>query len=965
MEAERIPVHQAGALTGAGKKVMRNSQRTLQSTLAAAILLIGVIGIALVFFSDYTYRNLAYKQQSDSVNQLVALEADALISELTERQKDLASRLQSEDAFKNALANRDMSRMSYWLDQEFNRYYVTIGLVQLEKIIVYDAEFNFITASDRGLNVSAGALPCSEAVSFVAGLPKLDRNKANSQLCEFNNRPLLSTIISVGSLKPKGFIQVLTNPAHILTQIETELGVPTRILSRQGNILHQSVSWPDEHAASDYLVSSYTFMNGEQPFMSITTSSDISEFSTELNTTRLRIMIASTALTLLTLGIALTILHRGLVPLKHLRMAADSSARGEFISVTEEAYSEIATPIKAFNLMVKKNQLLIEDLRTEISNHENTEHKFRDAKEVAEQHALHAENQSKFLHMTLQSIVDGVITTNVDGYIKTINPMAEQLTGWTEAEAKGKPLVQVMHALQEDTHKRIYDPTENIEQKTVLDEPVSAVLIQHRSNIETPVEYIIAPMRDTDDHIAGIVVIIHDESVQRSLNRQLTFQATHDALTGLINRYEFERRLNNTITSQQHDDTINTLCYIDLDQFKLVNDTCGHTAGDALLKEITLLLQNNLNDIGILARLGGDEFGLLLENCNIGKSQEVAGRLLEVIQQYQFSWNDNTFSIGASIGIAPIPHTVTSCEEVLSNADSACYLAKESGRNRIQVFTEEDDKLLTQQREMHWVSRINMALEEDRFQLYFQEIAQLSGHEASFIKHGEILLRMIDKEGDIVSPSNFLPAAERYNMITLIDEWVVNKAIEWLAGRKDKVFISVNLSGMSVSNRDFLNFVVSKIKLNDINPELLCFEITETAAISHLSTAIHFMNVLKKLGCSFALDDFGSGLSSFSYLTSLPVDYLKIDGTFVMDIDKDPMHYAMVKSINEVGQVMGIRTIAEFAASESIINSLREIGVDHAQGYAIERPVPLSSIPESGPVLRAIKGDAENDAKTG
>ena len=233
------------------------------------------------------------------------------------------------------------------------------------------------------------------------------------------------------------------------------------------------------------------------------------------------------------------------------------------------------------------------------------------------------------------------------------------------------------------------------------------------------------------------------------------------------------------------------------------------------------------------------------------------------------------------------------------------------------------------------------------------------------IKHGEILLRMIDKEGDIVSPSNFLPAAERYNMITLIDEWVVNKAIEWLAGRKDKVFISVNLSGMSVSNRDFLNFVVSKIKLNDINPELLCFEITETAAISHLSTAIHFMNVLKKLGCSFALDDFGSGLSSFSYLTSLPVDYLKIDGTFVMDIDKDPMHYAMVKSINEVGQVMGIRTIAEFAASESIINSLREIGVDHAQGYAIERPVPLSSIAESGPVLRAVKGDSENDAKTG
>jgi len=258
---------------------------------------------------------------------------------------------------------------------------------------------------------------------------------------------------------------------------------------------------------------------------------------------------------------------------------------------------------------------------------------------------------------------------------------------------------------------------------------------------------------------------------------------------------------------------------------------------------------------------------------------------------------------------------------------------------------------------MHWVSRINHALEENRFQLYFQKILPLDGQEKSFILHGEILLRMIDKEGDIVSPSNFLPAAERYNMITLIDEWVVDQSIQWLASRKDKVLISVNLSGMSISNRDFLNFIVTRIKQYQVNPELLCFEITETAAISHLSTAIHFMNVLKKLGCSFALDDFGSGLSSFSYLTSLPVDYLKIDGTFVMDIDKDPMHYAMVKSINEVGQVMGIKTIAEYAASEGIIRSLREVGVDNAQGYAIARPVPLSSLsPEnSKPVLTAVK----------
>lgn len=944
---------------------MNGKNKTLQQTLATAILLIGLIGIALVLLADYTYRNLAYDQQSESINKLVELKSRDLVDGLIDRQKDLAFRLQSEAAFKSALDDRNIKELTYWLDQEFNRYYVTIGLIRLEKIIIFDADYQFIAASGRGLSTPGSkAFPCEAAMTEVAGMPRLQRTKANSRLCEYNGRPLLSTVVSVGSLKPAGYIQVITSPAYILTRIESQLGLPTQIINSEGNILHQSVNWPDEKSKSDHLVNSYVFMNGEQEFITIKTCADITAFSANLNQTRYRILIASTALTLLTLFIALYILHRGLIPLKNLRMAANSSARGEFTSVDEDAYNEVATPIRAFNLMIKRNRLLIEDLRTEISNHQKTEGKFKRAKDNAEQHALHAERQSNFLHMTLQSIVDGVITTSIDGYVKTINPMAEQLTGWNETEARGKPLVQVMHALQEDTHKRIYDPTENIEQKTVLDEPTKALLIQHRSNIETPVEYVIAPMRDADDQIAGIVVIIHDESVQRSLNRQLTFQATHDALTGLINRYEFERRLNNTITSQAIEETTNTLCYIDLDQFKLVNDTCGHTAGDTLLKEVTMILQNNLEGIGVLARLGGDEFGLLLENCNIAKSQELAGTLLELIQGYQFTWKESTFTIGASIGIAPIPHSVTSCEEVLSNADSACYLAKESGRNRIQVFTEEDDKLLTQQREMHWVSRINLALEEDRFQLYFQEISPLDSSENEFIRHGEILLRMIDKEGDIVSPSNFLPAAERYNMITLIDEWVVGKAIQWLAQRNDKVMISINLSGMSLSNRDFLNFVVSQIKNNNINPELLCFEITETAAISHLSTAVHFMNVLKKLGCSFALDDFGSGLSSFSYLTSLPVDYLKIDGVFVMDIDKDPMHFAMVKSINEVGQVMGIRTIAEFVASESIINSLKQIGVDYAQGYAIDRPVPLSSLPEAAgsKITLAVDNTANGDA---
>ena len=616
------------------------------------------------------------------------------------------------------------------------------------------------------------------------------------------------------------------------------------------------------------------------------------------------------------------------------------------MSVNERGFPEISTPIISFNKMAQQIQTLIENLQHEVHEHKKTEIKLREAKEQAETHALTAANQRNFSQLTLQSIVDGVITTDTLGRVTSLNPMAEQLTGWTAAQAVGKLLIQVMHALTEHTREQIYDPIEDIELKSVLDEPVSAILISKNGSVETPVEYIAAPMRNPDDFIVGIVIIIHDESVQRSLNKQLTFQATHDALTGLINRYEFERRLKNIISSPS-EGVHNTLCYLDLDQFKLVNDTCGHTAGDELLKQITMLLQERVRENDTLARLGGDEFGLLLENCDISYAETIAQDLMATIQDFSYTWNEDNFSIGVSIGIVAITHNVASCEELLSHADSACYLAKESGRNRLQVYSSEDDKLIRQQREMHWVSRIKQALEEDRFQLYFQEIRQLKSSTEKFISHGEVLVRMIDKEGDLISPSSFLSAAERYNMIISIDEWVVENTIKWLSRHRRKVLVSINLSGNSVSSKNFLNYVVSKIKDYNINPELICFEITETAAISHLTTAIHFMTVLKKLGCSFALDDFGSGLSSFSYLTSLPVDYLKIDGSFVVDIDKDPMHHAMVKSINEVGQVMGISTIAEFVASDNIIDCLRDIGVDHIQGYAVSRPVPLESVENS------------------
>ncbi len=899
--------------------------------------------------TEYTYRRFALEHQEKAFEALLSIKTTDLINELIDHQKQLGFRLQAEDEFKSAYQSRKTADLVFWLDQEFNRYFVTIGLLKLEKIIVFDESLNRLATSERGISLSnAGMLPCSALIESVKHLAIAKRLKPRSEVCLFDGKPLLSTLVSIGSLRPKGYIQIISDPAHILAKVQYELGTQIQITSPDGMVLHQSDEWHVyTHEKDDFLFSHTLPTSTGSPALKIYGVADVHNFNKQLTATRNKVVGFAIVLIVLALMFALYVIRTGLKPLKDLESAAHSIRDGAFVSLDENAFPEIATPIRSFNEMTHKIQSLIENLKQEVEEHKRTEKKLLQAKEQAEQHAISAENQKNFSQLTLQSIIDGVITTDISGNITSMNPMAEQLSGWPKEDAHGKPISSVMHILDESTRKRIENPIANIEERSVVDKPISAILMQNESRIETPIEYVVAPMRNNESMIIGIVVIIHDESVQRSLNRQLTFQATHDALTGLINRHELNRKIKNVLSSPKSESIHNTLCYLDLDQFKLVNDNCGHTAGDELLKQITAILQQRVRDKDALARLGGDKFALLLEKCDIEQAIAVAKDVIETIEQFNFSWDNYNFSISASIGIVDITADINTCEELLSRADSACYLAKESGRNSIQVYTTENDKLITQQREMHWLSRINHALEENRFQLYFQKIEPLQDNGAKFINHGEILLRMIDKEGDIISPNTFLAAAERYNMISLIDEWVLENTINWLSARKQKVLVSVNLSGKSISDKSFLNFVVTKIKEYKINPELLCFEITETAAISQLTTAIHFMTVLKKLGCTFALDDFGSGLSSFSYLTSLPVDYLKIDGSFVVDIDKDPMHYAMVKSINEVGQVMGIKTIAEYAASDSIINCLKEIGVDHAQGYAVARPSPLLAIDDS------------------
>jgi diguanylate cyclase (GGDEF)-like protein/PAS domain S-box-containing protein len=456
------------------------------------------------------------------------------------------------------------------------------------------------------------------------------------------------------------------------------------------------------------------------------------------------------------------------------------------------------------------------------------------------------------------------------------------------------------------------------------------------------------PLLDKDGRLIKTFGTLQDITQRKQVEEQLSYQANHDSLTGLINRRAFENRAGQLLSTIKQDKTEHAMCFMDLDQFKIVNDTCGHTAGDELLHQLGYILKKTVRRGDTLARLGGDEFGLLMEHCSIEDAHRVVESIISAISDYQFSWEGNVFKVTVSIGLVLINETTGNVSTLLKDADAACYVAKEKGRNRLHVHHAEDAEVAKRHGEMQWVTRVNRAFEEGRFTLYAQPIESLGNPDS---RHYELLLRMIDENKEIIAPGAFLPAAERYNIITRLDGWVIDRTFKYLHDYPSLVekmdFLSVNLSGPSLADASFREFVVLKLEEYKVDASKICFEITETAAIANMSKAVSFISNLKALGCRFALDDFGSGLSSFAYLKNLPVEYLKIDGMFVRDIVDDPIDHAMVKSINEIGQLMGMETIAEFVENDAIKQKLQEIGVNYVQGHGIGRPQPFEELIEA------------------
>lgn len=563
--------------------------------------------------------------------------------------------------------------------------------------------------------------------------------------------------------------------------------------------------------------------------------------------------------------------------------------------------------------------------------------------------------------VTLHSIGDAVITTNVNGKIEYMNHVAESLTAWPLHDAKNKSVQDVFRIEDLDTGEPIHDVI-----KSCLYDGItinkSLLSLVSKSGNKKDIESSISPILNTSGNAEGVVIVFHDETQRRQLENTIKHQAAHDPLTNLLNRDAFNFELSDHVSDAINNDNHHVLCYLDLDKFKLINDTAGHHAGDQYLIQAAALIQSCLRGDDIISRLSGDEFAIILKNCSQEGALKITKKISQNMASMKFNWDDCDYSLGVSIGINPLSKNTQNAADAIRKADLACYTAKDQGKSQIYIYEEEDSELIRRQEETYWATRITKAIDNDRIQLYAQPIIALKNPDQQK-QHVEILVRLLDEENQLIMPDAFIPAAERYNLMPQLDRKIIYETFSFIHKYSDNdeniTHYSINLSGNTIGDGEIVAYIKNTADKFKIDTRLICFEITETAAIKNLNKAKTLIKELKVYGFKFALDDFGSGLSSFQYLKNLPVDFLKIDGSFVSDMVNNNIDHAMVAAINEVGHIMGIKTIAEFVENEQIIRKLRDINVDYGQGYGIKQPKPIKEIlsfceDKKSPALKVI-----------
>ncbi len=553
---------------------------------------------------------------------------------------------------------------------------------------------------------------------------------------------------------------------------------------------------------------------------------------------------------------------------------------------------------------------------------------------------------------TLESISEGVITTDNDGRIDYMNLSAETLLGTNRDDAAGHRVGELFALVDDADRRPLGDPVERcLAMRRRVNMGRRAVMISIDGEIEHSVEITASPVRGPGNSISGTVVVFHDVGELRGLTRKMSYQATHDALTGLVNRREFERRLDEAMDSAHAEEAVHMLFYMDLDRFKAVNDTCGHLAGDNMLREVAALIKNEVRDSDFVGRLGGDEFGSLLIGCPIEKARQIATDICNAVANYRFVWKDKIFNIGISIGLVEISHASGTLQDVMSAADSACYMAKQQGRGQVHIYSARDEAVARERGDIQWLRQLQTALHEDGFSLAVQPIIAMTG-KADSGPSAEVLIRLTDGSGQSTDSAEFLRPAERYQMMPQIDRWVINTTLGAIASGKIKLSArrscAINLSSQTLGDEAFLGFVVDSLDRTGVAPTAVCFEVTEAAILSNVQHAQRFIEVLHGIGCEFSLDDFGSGLGSFSSLKHLPIDYLKIDGTYTRNLQTDLVNQEMVSAMIKLARTMQFRIVAEQVEHQEDFDWLRDSGVDFVQGYFIEAPVTLGTTSSTG-----------------
>ncbi|HKE45320.1 MAG TPA: EAL domain-containing protein [Steroidobacteraceae bacterium] len=567
------------------------------------------------------------------------------------------------------------------------------------------------------------------------------------------------------------------------------------------------------------------------------------------------------------------------------------------------------------------------------------------AVEMTPRHGSGAPEQERSRALaTLQAIGEGVITTDKRGRIDYMNEAAERFTGTTAMQAIGHGLDDIVSLLNESDRQSLADPVRQcLTSGARAGLGRKALLLARGTGEEHYIELNVSPLRGPQNDVNGAVVVMHDVSEQRGLARQMSYQASHDALTGLVNRREFERRLQEALDAARAGESSHVLCYLDLDRFKAVNDSCGHLAGDNMLREVAALLKDAVRDSDTVARIGGDEFAMLLIGCPLEKARQIADDVCRAIADYRFVWKDKIFNIDVSIGLVEIGRESGSPDEVLGAADSACYVAKQQG-TRVNVYSARDEAVARHRGEIHWLQKLQTALKENRFELYAQPIVPATAQ----VMNGpalEVLVRLKDENGQEISPGEFLRAAERYRLMSLVDRWVVQTTLAAL-GRgalrlAEDHSIAINISGQTLGDTQFLEFVVDCLDRTGVTPMQVCFEVTENSVITNIEHARRFIGVLHGMGCKFALDDFGRGMGSFSNLKNLTMDFLKIDGSFIRNLARDSVNQAMVTAMIKLARTLNFKVVAEQVEDEAALEAARKMGVDYVQGYLIARPQPL------------------------